>query len=135
MSITVKWQDEYSVGVDEIDEQHQKLFAIYNELSSSADGEGQKEAVSRCLEDLGGYLDYHFKSEEKFLGRDPELVASHRSLHYGFVKRVLSMTGNLTDPEAVTFDLLFFLSNWLVNHILNEDRAAFAHLRSEGLLA
>ena len=59
------WNSEYSVGIDQIDKQHQKLVLLINTLfDAMKEGKG-KERQGHILNELVQYTDYHFKCEEE----------------------------------------------------------------------
>ncbi|HTX86578.1 MAG TPA: hemerythrin domain-containing protein, partial [Candidatus Nanoarchaeia archaeon] len=61
----IKWEDKFSVGVKELDEQHKKIIEIINRLTamdSAADFSG--EEILKILRELNDYAHYHFTNEE-----------------------------------------------------------------------
>jgi len=134
MDRTIPWKDEYSVGVAEIDHQHQRLFEIYNRLAEFPANTDNKEMAGEVIEELGNYLDYHFSTEEEYYKRDPVLFQSHKAKHFDFVKELMSLTARYKRAASITDDLACFSCVWLLTHILNDDFAAFARLRKQGLL-
>ncbi|MDE2030442.1 MAG: hemerythrin domain-containing protein, partial [Alphaproteobacteria bacterium] len=60
----MEWSDNFTVGVAEIDAEHKKLVALLNEVYDAHEAGGGHDAVSRVLDELVQYVDYHFKHEE-----------------------------------------------------------------------
>lgn len=134
------WRDEFSIGVADIDAQHRMLLDILNRVIRTGQGSGRqaKDALWEIFEDLNEYAAYHFLSEEKlmqqYLASEPDIakhIASHRSYWVkvgGFKQRYRSRSDN-----RVLDDLLVFLSEWWVGHILGMDRAMGAALAKHGV--
>ena len=63
----IEWNDEYLLGVPEIDKQHKKLIAIANELYDVVTGDESalKEKMPSILKELTDYTEYHFSNEEE----------------------------------------------------------------------
>ncbi len=65
----IKWQDAFSVNVNEIDQQHKKLIGMINELFDAME-EGRGRAIlSGLLEEMVDYSKTHFSNEEAYMRR------------------------------------------------------------------
>ena len=128
------WSSEYEVGVPLIDAQHKKLFLIFKNLADSCrqaeEGDGGVQALSL----MADYVGYHFNAEEAFWRLDPTIYTAHRKAHYNFVREVYMATGKVQKQEDITDELLQFLGDWLLNHVLGMDRDHFQQLRDNGLV-
>ena len=62
----IKWNDSFSVGVVEIDLQHQKLVALINDLNEAMLQARGKTVLTRILNELVSYTVVHFGTEEKY---------------------------------------------------------------------
>lgn len=118
------WSDQFSVGVREMDVQHQRVIKIFNRLVDNARDNARSENVSEALAELVEYASEHFKREEQLL-RDhghPDLAHQERE-HRAFRRQVgeLCLIAS-TEDESVVHDLLAFLHDWWTNHILVEDK-------------
>ena len=127
----VEWTDEFSVGVPEIDRDHQTLLALLNDLHDAVEAGVGHEALSKVLDGLALYVSYHFAHEEGlFLRAKYPGYERHRKQHLaltGTVKEIYSefqAGGSETLPQQV----LEFLKNWLYEHILGADRAFGVYL-------
>ena len=67
----INWKNEYSVGVDEIDAQHKNLLDMLNTLLQAIVEKTSKEGMEKVLEEMINYVDFHFKSEEKYTKPHP----------------------------------------------------------------
>jgi hemerythrin len=80
--VAYRWTQDLAVGVDQIDRQHQELFARTNGLlSAMAQGKGREE-VGKTVSFLESYVGTHFRDEEKLMAShsvpNPEV---HKGLH------------------------------------------------------
>ncbi len=132
MTQRVIWDESYSVGIPEIDDQHKLLFGLYNDLLVAYQAK-DNSVVASAFEKLVNYLDEHFSDEEKFLRLDNEIYRKHRRLHFDFVKYVLRETNGGKELDSLE-SLLDFLSAWLIEHVQTIDKSHFQELRDKGLL-
>jgi len=123
MSNLITWQDSYSLGMDEIDDQHQFLFQIMNRIWHAIIQRADVGTVVSLIEELEQYTIAHFTAEETYLRmiRYPEFDA-HKQAHQSFISRVAVEKKSILAGNSITLDLLHFLKDWLVNHILVVDR-------------
>ncbi len=116
------WDPSYSVGAEELDEQHQKLFAMINALGDAQDGVGSTPTVE-IVASMADYASLHFKVEEEYMqrGNYPELT-EHQEEHAQFVRKVLALCGESNwDSPTLAEEVLDFLQGWLIDHILISD--------------
>ena len=128
------WSHEHSVGVPELDGQHQQLFHIVNELERTiASGRGHA-AIETVLASLVRYTIFHFADEEESMQRNgfPGLDA-HRIQHNLLTLKISALqkeheTGKPNAAEA----LMLFLQHWLKEHLLKADKAYAQFLFATG---
>ena len=130
---TIRWDDRLSLGVDEIDNQHRQLLGYCNDMIAAVHkGRGQ-EAVAKVFSQLRDYTVTHFASEERYMERIgyPGL-AGHRAAHVDMVQRVKEYQRRLYQHgELAPANVLAFLKDWLVTHILGEDMKIAAHHKAQ----
>lgn len=120
----LSWTSNMSVGNDHIDSQHQRLIEILNELVEAMTQRRAKEVIGKILDDMADYTVKHFRDEESLMekGSYPEL-AEHKKIHAAFVSKVAEFKEGLENGKlALSLDLMNFLKDWLLNHIMKEDR-------------
>jgi len=118
------WSEIYSVGEPVIDQQHRKLFDIGNDILNSS-----VDTCDTVIFELYKYIRYHFNDEEKMfknLGYDN--LQYHKSLHDKIIDTLFDITENGINSEAELKELWEFLYEWLVAHVMNEDKKAFSTL-------
>jgi hemerythrin-like metal-binding protein len=118
------WSDKYSIGNDEIDNQHKKLFDILNKLFDICVGKNDVDTLEAALDDLVSYTDYHFKFEEQHM-RDVgyKKIDKHIVEHDYFKNEIMFAKRRQAQNKSNTDNkLIEFLSNWLIQHVTEEDR-------------
>lgn len=121
-----KFTDDCLIGIEEIDNEHRRLFHMINEAIDLSKENMDVSAITKNL--LPGLKDYaatHFAHEEAYMERihDPELPIQKKE-HKDFTKTVNSFSLDTSSPEATkkSFDeLLTYLVRWLYRHILSSD--------------
>lgn len=131
------WNENYSVGVKEIDQQHQQMIGIINRLYEMVENKNFNDAVvSDILTELVEYADYHFSTEEKYFREfDYPKTESHVEMHNDYRARAGEMK---EDYEAgkkneVLLDLGNFLNGWWTWHINNTDKEYTECFHQHGL--
>ncbi len=126
----LEWSDKLSVNVDEIDAQHKKLIDLINRLNDAWKNDFKREDVRSVFMELIDYTKYHFSSEEKYMEENgyPDLEA-HKKQHEKFVKKLQNLQSKCSyNSKEVYTDLLSFLSNWIVVHIMHSDQEYVPYL-------
>ena len=132
----LRWTQDLSVKIAEIDNQHKELVNLINILHDSMKEEKGKDALRKALNDLVDYTVYHFETEERLFRKyDYPDYLSHKKEHDDLIKQVLKLTREYERDEVViTADLLSFLEKWLDNHIINVDKKYTSFLNSKGVV-
>ena len=120
----VEWNDAMSVKVSEIDSQHKKLITLINDLYDAMKNKQGRTVLAGILGELVRYTKIHFSAEEQYMEKAgyPKLSA-HKKVHEGFAKKVLEFQSAFESGEVVlSQDILNFLKEWLVNHIMKQDQ-------------
>lgn len=121
------WRDEYSLGVDVIDKEHQQLFKIINKLFRFK--EDEKNNQWACREGIKFFKTHavkHFADEEEYMQSIGYVgLAQHRQIHNGFRENTLpALEQELEQAEYSPSAINHFLgvcAGWLIGHTLTED--------------
>ncbi len=134
MSI-ITWSDEYSVEIQEIDEQHKKLIFIINKLYNALAAKKERAKVSAVLAELVEYTKVHFAVEETLMRIfHYEDYDAHKAIHDRIVDRVLEFQRKFeAGNDEVGMELLMFLKEWLFDHIKKVDTAYSKHFQKHGV--
>ncbi|HMX15664.1 MAG TPA: bacteriohemerythrin [Rhodocyclaceae bacterium] len=135
MSELFQWSDEFSVGLQEVDEQHKALVGMLNELHEAIHQHKGSDASRDILWRLAEYTRIHFTVEESLMRllNYPEFEG-HKQQHESLMTQVADLQQKLTTGQAkITFELLHFLKAWLTHHISENDKQFGAYAISRGL--
>lgn len=119
-----EWKDDYTVNVKRFDGEHKKLVSLLNELHDAmSQGQG-RFVVQGVLQQLLDYTRQHFAAEESAMKSVAfDGLAAHAAEHRELTMKVEKFAADYNKGHtAITIDVLYFLRDWLENHILNTDR-------------
>ena len=118
------WKDEYSVGVESLDDDHRKLLNLINNLQTAVHYQTGEIFEKEALDEVVAYTKYHFDREEKMLeeANYPDLEA-HKALH---AKMIAEVNGFVAEYEKRGHEALEevaqYLKDWLIGHINGTDQ-------------
>ncbi|MGE5412493.1 MAG: bacteriohemerythrin [Clostridiales bacterium] len=131
----IQWNARYSVGIKEVDTQHNKLLGYINDLHDAMKTGQAKDVMGTIIQNLIKYTTTHFSLEEKLLSENnyPAYLA-HKKEHDDFVRKVLEFQKSFqTGSTSLSIDMLNFLRDWLLNHIAVSDRKYSSYLNEKGI--
>ncbi len=131
MGELVQWKDEYNTGCKVIDDQHKKLFQIINELFAAFEAAYAGSQVPTILKQLEDYTVYHFQTEEKMFEQyNYPLTKEHKAEHQYFVDKIKKFKQDLEtgNKQMIAFEIMMTLKDWLIDHILVNDRKYIPYL-------
>ncbi len=131
----IVWNDTLVTGIEKIDEQHQILVNLFNEANAKLTVNNNAEFLEQITRDLLSYALYHFEAEEELMQKygytedKIEDVDNHIRQHRSFSTKVVAVRNDIKAGILISREeLLSFLNNWLINHILNTDKRLAAFL-------
>jgi hemerythrin len=114
-----------SLEIDSIDREHIELVHImqqFNDLQR-ARLDRQDVFLPVFIEKLIAYAEYHFTHEEQLMAQCnyPDMQ-THRDLHLAFIQKAQDFKREYDlHKESLLDEVILFLKEWVVNHILEED--------------
>ena len=131
-----QWTEELSVNIEEIDNQHQQLVSLMNNLSVAIHMGKGDNVLGEILTKLSEYATIHFATEERLMKIHgyPDL-ANHKKEHHALKNHVLELNSRLNAGQllpAVTVSN--FLKDWIVNHFQQTDMKFGPFLNDKGVL-
>lgn len=121
------WNVNFETGIEVIDEQHQKLVELLNQLARHLAGGVNMQLLNRVFDELADYAVYHFRTEEaiwnKYLAAD-DILMEHEKTHQDFIDELNKIKGEQDSlaSDQVVDDIVSFLTHWLAFHILESDK-------------
>ncbi len=120
----LEWNEKYSVGVKELDDQHKHMFDTINELLDAISNNNTEEHLGHIIETLVKYKVFHFATEEKYFEEfHYEEAEEHVSKHKEFNEKLTKMKEKYpTFSVDFAFELIDFLEDWLIDHLMVTDQ-------------
>lgn len=122
------FKDEYKTGIDKIDEEHKRLFEIADQVYEVLMDEfipDKYDYIVEILNELKDYAETHFTNEEEYMASiGYKKLFTHKVEHHDFIEKLNEYDLDAIDEnqKETIMELLTFLSNWLVDHILKNDK-------------
>jgi hemerythrin len=139
----IEWDDKYSVGISEIDEQHKELINIINKaivliINKTIDivqfGTNPQE-ILELLDEMTEFAKEHFATEEAYMIRFHFLEYQlHKEEHFNFSNKTISYRNQVMGGDTkIACEILEYLKRWLVEHIQVTDRKYIDCFKENGL--
>lgn len=131
----IDWIEEYSVGVKQLDLQHQTILNELNKLYLIFDSASEAQELLSILNGLIDYANQHFTTEEALLEKykyhDLNTQKSEHNLYQlkinGFMQRIES------EGHTVILETIGFLADWWMGHIQGCDKEYTRYLNNCGV--
>ena len=126
----IKWTDKYTLGIQEIDNQHKGLVVIINELFTYMSEGKAKEKMEDVFDHLTEYTKKNFSAEELMLYRYAyKDIEEHKVEHKKFIEKLEAFKKDFNNSKiTISLEVLNFLKDWLLNHILISDKKYATHI-------
>ena len=117
-----KWDKKYSIGIPEIDFQHQFFFLLIDRIEHLIDQRCHKVHISNLMDELVKYAIFHFASEENrmFINKYDGLY-SHKLSHLDLINKLNVVKTSYEYFNIGIGDIVPFLADWLTKHTLSKD--------------
>lgn len=124
----IEWIDKYKTGIELIDKQHKELFRLFNRIYELYNNEfiiDKYDQIITAIEELKSYTKYHFEAEEEYMvSIRYKKFFQHKLKHEELINKIDSIDYNIIDEDQQNhlLELMKFLTEWLVQHVLIEDK-------------
>jgi len=131
-----KWEAEYAVNVAIIDEQHQELYAtakaLYAALFDGDKANDPEQLFSRLITHTG----LHFQTENKLMDDTGYPGLETHALKHAQIIKALQDFSTFYSAQRMTpkKEVGIFLKDWVMTHILTEDRRLGTFLNRRGIV-
>ena len=121
-------KEEYKIGVEQIDEQHKKLFELADKAYMLLKDDftlDKYDKIVHIVEELKDYTVFHFKSEEEYMESiNYKRLFTQKIEHSEFIKKLDAIDLKNVDEnqDESLIKMLSFLNDWLTEHILRNDK-------------
>ena len=120
---------EYYIGIEMIDEEHKQLFKYADEAYELLNDEftpDKYDKIEAILIKLRDYTEKHFTDEENYMESiNYKKLFTQKIKHHEFISKLDEFIdlhkSETEDQDKQIMDILEYLTEWLVNHILYVD--------------
>ncbi|MBS1196849.1 MAG: hemerythrin-like metal-binding protein [Proteobacteria bacterium] len=129
----IAWKEEYRVGNEIIDHDHQALFKLINAFYDAFQESKLRRELLHILNELVAYSEEHFQREELIMAaHNYPGLEEHHHLHEKLYETIYALNSRLhKDPRPLERETIAFLKNWLTDHILLHDLALGEFINKE----
>jgi hemerythrin len=118
----IMWKDSFNIGTKEMDEQHTIFVGYINDLYDAMQTGDAKTVVEPILTKLTDYIQLHFAAEERLLkANNYPMLEEQQNHHKYFISELNFMKSSFLNKTQTAQNLLLFLKDWFLHHILSED--------------
>ncbi len=119
----LKWDNNYSVNIEVIDNQHKRIIDLLNRMHDAILEHREHQVIEQILQGLVCCIEEEFYQEEELLllTNFPD-IDEHLSSHQILAGEVLSLQERYERGEDITYDVMQFLMTWITQHIMSEDK-------------
>jgi len=132
----IRWTEDLNTGIPEMDEQHRRLVDLINQVFVAMREGNNQTGVARVVDELVDYTQTHFSAEEELMRSHhyPDLI-NHQQIHHKFIEEVGGYAAQIKANAGLTAsDVFSFLKDWLISHIVKQDRDGYgAAIRTKQL--
>lgn len=123
----MKWTKEFSVGIHEIDQQHQILSDCITSLENAVVGQERWSAVHIALINLTDFAWIHFAVEEALMRiHDYPWLEEHIHEHRQFSEDLKRLNEKALRID-VSQETIAFIRAWLDKHVVESDKRYALH--------
>ncbi len=126
-----KWKESFSIGIDEIDQQHRLLLKYLNACHLQVFDGKRSEIDPSLIDELKAYAATHFRFEESLMraGGYPKLGHQEQQHKY-FESQITEFESACAGgTERTAQSVLAFLRDWFLDHILEQDKGFVSYVK------
>lgn len=133
-----EFKEEFRTGIEEIDREHEKLFEIANRIYRTLMDDfipDKYDYILEIINELKEYAAVHFHNEEAYMIKvGYKKLFSQKIAHNKFVEKIGEYDLDFIDEnqKEVILDMMEFVGDWLVKHIMESDKDIGNFVAQEG---
>lgn len=126
----LQWQENFRIGIEEVDHEHRQLIELINSLHAGLGSERAGERVEAFLGEIFADIAAHFALEERVMReRRYDALAAHKADHERLLDDLRDIMDAQADGAALDdTDLSARLSAWFGEHFQSHDARFHRHL-------
>lgn len=130
MSDKFEWKSDYAVDGGRIDDEHKQLLNLANQVLAFTDPSRQADEVTDTVKQLFKYMEFHFDNEQGLMREAgyPE-HEEHAQAHAKIISDMNNLLKTSSNLDQLVVELKPAMRNWVVQHILDEDKKIAKYLK------
>lgn len=131
----IVWDEQHSVRVRQIDDDHKGMIALVNELHDAMKLRKGGDEIARILAALIARTRDHFASEERLMiNHDYGGYPRHKAEHERLLQEISVLEKRFAEGDLLlSFGIMLYLKGWALGHVLSYDKAFGAYLNSKSI--
>ena len=119
----IEWRDDFKVGIEEVDFEHQELIELINESYNAAKKEGSTMAVMDFIGEIFSQISAHFALEEKVMRElKYDQYEDHKEDHERLLDSIRDIMDDYMDVSTLDEDKFGdCLNKWFTDHFSTKD--------------
>jgi hemerythrin-like metal-binding protein/PAS domain S-box-containing protein len=119
---TLRWRDEFSLGMKSIDGEHQHLCSFLEKCQQETI-HGNKDSLLTHFDELLHHVQVHFIHEEQLMQSSCYTgLKNHHQVHQLLIKQFTKQKNKFFRSEIDGQELIDFFHHWLSEHVVDLDR-------------
>jgi hemerythrin len=126
----IEWRDDFSVGVPDVDHEHQELIRLINELHDAMSNDNSDVTVMDFLGEIYAHVAAHFALEEKIMReRNYDQYSDHKADHEALLDELRDIMDDYEENAFFSDDIFAnAVGSWFSDHFRNRDARLHKHL-------
>jgi len=132
----ISWnQEKFSVGIDDINEQHKKWIALINRLHESLTACDSTISPETAIKEMLDYTYFHFQHEEDLLQKvQYPGYGKHRLEHKHFILQLEKLERDIANGSHILkTQIMSILKHWLEDHICKSDKSYGSYITNNNI--
>ena len=129
----IVWRDEFSVGVESVDQEHREMIELINGLDNAMAEDADCTTVISTLGEIYAKISAHFALEEKYMRETRYMAyAEHKEDHEILLDDLRDIMDQVEDDGTYNEDQLSKdLSYWFSEHFRTHDARLHGHAQEQ----
>ncbi|WP_415397562.1 bacteriohemerythrin [Sulfurimonas sp. CS5] len=132
----IEWNEGLNLGIKTIDDDHKKILHVIGKLSEAINNNENQHVIETIFQELLMCTKEHFKREETYL-QDCKCtkLEDHKEKHRAFYNKLskLKLKAISSKDYITSQEITIYLTEWLLNHVIEEDIPTIALLKKCGM--
>ena len=118
----IHWNAALELHNDLIDTQHRILMLLCRKLDIAIKTKAHEQTIHWVVQELKKFTEFHFISEENLMHEiGYPNVDDHSLIHSDLLMQLEMMLVKINHHKEFPEDMLYFLNQWLIQHLVSED--------------